>query len=57
MAGAIEFLRHQFSGPTEDGIWLDDCRDGLERPSPELFLDFGELSPFFVFDSKSAFYF
>ena len=43
--------------PTEYSIRLDDCRNGFESLSSELFPDFSKLSPFSVFESKLAFYF
>jgi hypothetical protein len=43
--------------PTENGIRFDDCRNGLERLSSELFANCGKLPPFFIFESKLTSYF
>ena len=41
--------------PTENGIRLDDCRNGFQRLSSEMFTDCGKLPPLFVFESKVTF--
>ena len=53
LRGAIEFLRHQFAMPGEDGGGFDDGGDFLQGLLPQLLANLREGLPFAIAESNA----